>query len=817
MTFGKAINISPILGVGSLIMALGLSLTACSSPEGALPPSLEAPVKMATVDGEVCLPDVDSTDGTISSSPLMRCDDGGQGFALVANARSGKISVVALGQSQPRLVNLDARRPGVTHIDVGTRPIDVAVMGDGTAAVVIDQMDKTLRAIDMWTLRPLEEIREIEGTPRAVASLQFDDGQPGVALLASSPNRLEVHPGLRCERPADNEDRRDYMPDATCDWGDGDVLEIPLPGRPVDMAVDAYKNRAWVIYRDLNIMSWIALSEDALGADEACLEDGETPPCEVARTGWSEDDEDEDQVQAWGATQVDYDPLGLFVYVLDRPNNQMLVFDRERQSLIDASLATEPPLAPFSTQPGITLSRSAMAMSAEVRRVVLTDGDPALVRYELGAQVAADNGQLYRVGVADIECVFTGGGLLNNNDFRFDPELREASPESSCLFIPALPLGGDPDFDSDEELLASRFYGGEGDTALAITPVFGLRDIDARQGRLVGRAQCVHPEALTAAVREEGGEAATLGCGSPFVPQPVALDVADDLANYTDAPRANLMTFVHAEFHGEAPNFEPTLVEEIYDLRLRNERWTVTYEGALPGLGNDERGLVSRQEEGVFLSGGANYCAAGVEVGDHLRILSNPADGPDCEPFEGVPAFRTYEITDVGAFDVEIAVLDEEDRVAELPTRSCFDRGLRYEIIPRGYWTVVGEQSGMASPWERDGNECVLGEEAASGLLNGRVETGEEFHGPYLRFRIREGDVDPVRGTAYSFQVERNFRIDAFQIVPGAREGSQSTLPSQVLFTPDLGFGRYVVVIDSGADRIYLRHQTRPDDGRFLR
>lgn len=807
----KIRRIESITG-GALLLAAAL-LGGCEESAATLPSSLEAPLKMAIVDGEVCLPLSERDDGTIATSPLPRCDEGGRGFGLLVNTRSASVAVAALGQSTPRLVNLDARIPGVTHIPVGPRPVDITTSFDGTAAIVAEQGRQSLTGIDLWTLRPLSEPVLLTGMPQGIAQAFDGEQGPQVALVTSKPNRLSLMGGLRCERPADSVDRRDYEPEATCQWTNQAAVELDLPGQPVDIEGDAEGHRAWVIYRDLNALSVFALSEEGLNEGESCQGAQVEPPCEVAQIAW-----DEGSSQVFGATALAIDPLGLFVYVLDRPKSQLLIFDQQRNELINASEAIEPPLTPFSTAPGVPLSASPSALAADVQRQVVESGQASMVRYYLGAQVAADNGQLYQVGAVDLECVFEGEADLSTDELIFDVAARRESPESACHFVPALPLGSDPDLDDDEELLERRIIERDG-ALLAINPVFALRDGQAREGRIVGRAQCTHPDELVSAMRAQAAEGASLGCGSPLAPQPIAPDVDEDLTSFSDAPRAKLMSFARAILEGSAANPEPEILRQSFDLRLVNEQWTVTFEGALPGVGASERGLVDRERERIFLSGGADFCAAAVEEGDRLTILSKPAKSDGCEIFKGDEGFLTYEIVGLKPYEVELALIDDDENnefVQEFPTRTCFDQGLRYEIRARQAWTVVGQSSGMSSPFERAGDKCVLREGAETGRLQGRVETGEEYLGPYLQLTIFPGQVDPVQGTEYTFQVERNFGLAAETVVPSSREGSQSTVPTQVLFTPDLGRGRYVTVVDSGANRVYLRNLSKNEGVRFL-
>lgn len=798
------------------IVSAALGVAACQQPPQPQLVSLQAPTKLIVVDGPVCLPVVETVESTIPTSPLPSCEEGGRGFGLVINQRSGKLSVLALGQAQPRVVNLDTRRPGVTSIDVGATPVDVALVGDGTVAAVISQTERRITYVDLWTMQAFAEV-EIDGIPRSVAGVTTPEGTAATLVATSAPDALQLFAAPSCERPDALVDRRDHDPAETCAFAEepAEALALALPSRPVSLAVDDRQGFAAVIYRDRDAVSLIALREDALGDGEACLDEEAQVPCEIAQVAWTPEEE---EGARFGATSVKLDPLGFFVYVLDRPQSRLIVVDRPRRALIDASLAIEPMLQPFSTNPGINLVRSATAFSPEVLRVVLDDGidgGTSVVRYELGARVAADNGQLYRLGVVTLECAFSGQAADSWQDFVLDPQARAESDEAACLFLPGFPMGGDPDLESNEELLTRRVFEENG-ALQAVTPVFALLDGDPREGRLVGRAQCTHPEELVRAM-EAVADGQPLSCGTPLAPQPVARSVTGVPATFTDSPRADLIPF--AETQIDLDNLQPRIQRRPFDLRLVNEQWTVAYEGAIPGLGGNERGLVDRTDGGRFITGGADLCAAGVEVGDHLRILSAPALGADCDVYRGDERLRTYEITEVSPFEVSIAVIDDADGefVQELPRRSCFDRGLRYEVRPQDTWVVRGAQSGMGSPFEREGDQCVLREGATAGRLSGRVQTGEEYVGPYLSLRIHEGEVEPVEGLSYTFQVERNFGILGEAISPSRQESLvQSVLPAEVLFTPDLGQGRLVVVSDQGTDRIYVRNLTT-GELRYLR
>lgn len=784
----NARTIAILSGLGLLTLATA----GCEEQVRVAPQGLNAPVAIEAVRGEVCLPALDVEDFSIPSSPLPRCADveRPRGFGLVVNTVSERVGVVDLTASIPRLVNLDTRIPGITQIKVGPRPIDVTASLDGTAALVANQGDNTLSAIDLWTMRALPETVELPGTPVAIETFENASGA-GIAALLAAPNALWVGPSLGCERPDGTLDRRDHTPE-NCTWGEEAAVELALPGQPTDIALDEGAGLAAIVYRDLGDLSLVALNDAAL-EDATCLE-GEAAPCEIARIDWAGE-----RGSLFGATEVALDPAGAFIYVLEQAESQVVVIDRERGELIDARLASEPTTVGASDIPGIALVRQPRTMAPVLERRVLVDGPTALVAHRHGLMVASDNGSLYRVDVLDVECAFEAPeGLLSDAEFASNTELRDAHPEARCLTLPALPLASPEESvdTTDEALLARRVIEDE-DRTLAITPIFALRDAASAQGRLVGRASCEQPDDLRQAMSQAAaGTATALGCGSPLIDQPVAPGVDDALRNFIDAPRAELMQLARAQLQVEGDDVQAEINRQVYDVRLRNESWTLTFEGALPGVGSQERGIISTEAPGTFLSGGVDYCAAGVEVGDRLRILSEPAAGAGCADFQGSETFLTYEITELGATTLTIRPIDDEGFATTLPTRECFDTGLRYEVRPDQQWIATGTQSGFASVWEREAGECVLKEDALNGRVQGRVAAGELWEGPYLALRIREGEVGAREGLSYTFRVDRAFAVD------GASLGT--ALPSELIVIDELGAGRQIALVDAGTSTVYI-------------
>ncbi|MBA2664907.1 MAG: hypothetical protein H0U74_21645 [Bradymonadaceae bacterium] len=799
--------------LSALVLGFALAAPACSEPEPILPASLRAPRAIAVAQGEVCLPPVSADFATIGRGALLRCESGQQGaIALIVNEQTDNVAVADLSGRRAQLVNLDSTTPGVAHIPVGRHPVGVAAGNDGTVAYVINQLDRTLTPLNLWLLRPMSA-QPLEGIPRRVAIASASEGQVEQLVVAlASPSRLQLRDAMRCEQPTNVSDRRTHRADAGCSEL-GEATTLDLPASVADLAVAPDGSVAYVVYSDLNAMSVIGLTTAALEGDDAACSQA---PCELGRIALAEP-----LAPSWGFSAIGIDPLGKFVYVVDRANNQVLFVDAARRELVDAALATEPPAMPFSTLLGAGVTRSPIVVTGDVSRNVLWSGNGrSLIRYAYGAYVASDNGSIYFVEAMNAHCELEHTGeLLSARAFYNDHAARAASPEQSCLTVPEFPLA-----EANDDTLDHRLFV-DANARVAINPTFAPRDARAASGRLVGRASCQLPEALIARASELTG-AATLSCGSPVLPQPTSLQEGASVpTSLAEIPRATLLaqrSLVLLPPEGTSTTVREGVRSEPFDLRLRDESWTVTYEGVLPATARIDRGVVDRDVDARFQGGGIDLCAAGVQPGDRLTILGRPEiDGAvpaSCAAYVSDDTtradFLTYEIVGLSAEYLELAVIEDEELgfVDQLPSRACaaFNRGLRYNIRPVDQWLVVGERSGLIPEHENVGGECVARPGAEFGRANARARTGESFSGPYLDFRIHEGELDPVRDMSYSFQVERNFVAERYE--------SRTPLPSQVLFLRNLPQGHFLIAPDGTADFVSIQNLAQPQEGaRTLR
>jgi hypothetical protein len=246
-------------------LAMAALLASCTTPQIILPPSLGGPRAMTVARGEVCM-DTVSEDENVFVPGIRACREGERGaIGLVVNERINRVAVVDLSERSPLVLDLDPGTPGINHIPVGERPVDVAASVDGTVATSADQLGRTLTRIDLWRLAPVGEPVALPGAP--VRALTRPGTSETLALLTDTP-ALWVQPAARCESSG------------TCAGLDAAGAAYTLPGNPADMIIEPDGKHVWVIYVDRAWASVVRLEDTG----ELCVS-GSGVVCEVARVG----------------------------------------------------------------------------------------------------------------------------------------------------------------------------------------------------------------------------------------------------------------------------------------------------------------------------------------------------------------------------------------------------------------------------------------------------------------------------------------------------------------------------------------------------
>lgn len=262
------------------LCSVGLSAS-CQQTQVVVPASLEGPRALVLARGRVCMDSLETSDGLYE--PVMRaCEAEERGsIGLVVNDTLSRVSVVDMGLTLPRLVDLDVSVPGITSIPVGKWPVDLSVNPQGDVAYVANQQDKSLSLINLWLMRALPDAVSLPGHPVKVAH-SAKTGQVVAAL--NLPSALWLQQSAVCEPDALGQgDRRTADPSVGCALPTDApaTLSLDSVGTISDLKLSPDGQHAYVLYADNPVLSVVAL---ALADAEVCL-DGGAAPCEVARIG----------------------------------------------------------------------------------------------------------------------------------------------------------------------------------------------------------------------------------------------------------------------------------------------------------------------------------------------------------------------------------------------------------------------------------------------------------------------------------------------------------------------------------------------------
>ncbi len=227
---------------------------------------------MAVARGNVCLSTFEDAERVIQYD-LSPCADGERGaIALIVNEQSDRLALMDLTSPLPRLIDLDPTTPGPNHLEVGRLPVDVASSPDGTIAYTLNQLDRDVSIIDLYTPQVLRARFSVNETPIA---LDVDPKSGEVVVAAGSPSRLYGFAGISycgADEPCEGSpDPADVQP-----------RSIDLPGTVSSLVFSPLGDEAWVVYRDLGYASVISFGETPDGFDTACLSGVDSKPCIVA-------------------------------------------------------------------------------------------------------------------------------------------------------------------------------------------------------------------------------------------------------------------------------------------------------------------------------------------------------------------------------------------------------------------------------------------------------------------------------------------------------------------------------------------------------
>ncbi len=259
-----------ILGLLSLVVAAG-----CDDDEVVQASSLEGPRAAIHVRGEVCVDTFLDSSETVIEGTTRLCEPGERGnLGLVVSSHDDRLGIIDLypadydlkattQQLRPRFLDIDPATPGVTHLEVGRLPVDVAASPSGRVAYTLDQLDRTITVVDLLETRALETRYHLKETPIAFAVAP--DGS--ILTISGVPSTLTIHEGTTCG-------------DDGCSVPEGDPISLSLGGTATHVELTPDGSRAFVTFRDIDQLAVVALTED--GVADTCL-DAISAPCTTAQ------------------------------------------------------------------------------------------------------------------------------------------------------------------------------------------------------------------------------------------------------------------------------------------------------------------------------------------------------------------------------------------------------------------------------------------------------------------------------------------------------------------------------------------------------
>lgn len=502
-----------------------------------------------------------------------------------------------------------------------------------------------------------------------------------------------------------------------------------------------------------------------------------------------------------GYLNIAIDERGLFVTITQSSDKQVLVIDAAARALIDAPRATATP-DPFAEQLGVVVARTPTpaAIDGHIRRVVRPDPRPrfedvhALIEYEIGAHVVADNGFVYYVDIANVYCEVwetRPGGLVTTEAFYSDPDALEGTQEAFCLRTPdiaqlseqsrdvasceevvlcqecqtgsnPMDAGDDSSFEAcgpcegldaatfEQTLEACQLRGRVAAAASGLarrsfnptmTVFDGLTSASAGQA---GRANCEQPasyiDALDAYIAANPGAINDISCGSPLIPQPIGLNIAtqgpDAPESFSAVERLSIIERRELQLElDEEGSITPVTAINTHDYRVRDEAWNVVYEGVLPGASRND-GIVMEGAPGRLDIGPLDPCLSDVREGDWVVITSSPGTETGGVP-QGCEAFAPEEAPDDFLAYRVTEVTGDELGIEVSGDDALIDELPTRECFPRG----VSYEVRAAQSW------IVYGE--SSGIASGK--------------RLLDGVCVPANGAEFaraSSRVQAGERFD---------------------------------------------------------
>ncbi|MEI8256227.1 MAG: hypothetical protein WCJ30_11205, partial [Deltaproteobacteria bacterium] len=272
-----------------------------------------------------------------------------------------------------------------------------------------------------------------------------------------------------------------------------------------------------------------------------------------------------------------------------------------------------------------------------------------------------------------------------------------------------------------------------------------------------------------------------VGTPGPADPQFAPVDGSPDLSSCATAPFCVQLPLV-------------TGTQNVNALAIREDTWTLTYEGIIPGLTVRAGAMISTPGGPSWItasSPGAQFCVhgalehdvvtlsdmspcapvpAGIDAGPHIVPELCNVDGgttataAECATYFGTttsPCNRELSIESISGDTLTLSPVNDPSNCAPIlvggewsPERQrqllqqCYPQAFRFDIRPHEAWTVYSAVSGYV-------HDDVCTARPAHPL--GRLVEGTTYHGNSFSLRIVPGTQPTQRGASYQFSISGGY------------------------------------------------------------
>ena len=698
-----------------------------------------------------------SENGTVTALPLETCglntsdNTSASGsahlYAVVTQSERGELAVVDLAAaSGTSLIDNSPELPGYSFIPIGALPSAVvsdprtggapsSVWVASAGAHAIERVDAATVLFNPRRVNPGHEVVRattpiaMNGAPRDLA---IDTVGGRTLLYATVPDRsaVAVFDVTDPLHPADLGFTPITAPSGADAGLDGGTSS---PAHPLALSVDKDTHRVYVSDDQSNYVH--VLAETPLR--EIARVDVGAPTRALAISGWARR-----LTCAAEATDPDHYASARYLYAAHATTGALLVYDLARNARVRPNLLPAPNPQRRTLDPSLTVDQVAISTPV-VALVPINTTDYKGQNVPPSAACLSLNGcaGAAAVGPGYLHGVFMGAVLRDGRITVIDIDDYDAPARAQSLNVVDGTNGYRFVRHAPRASIALTAAGLVVSSPIFSTIVRGTQRIQVAEAPTTPALGCVRPRSANDSTScLVGGDAGVTNYGVELAPRPPVPTsfvpdggVSDGGADGSTEPSCGPSDASVDVAELDASSGVAALPADPY--ALRNEVWTLTYEGVIPGL--DLYGVGFSAGTGgrlVLDSPAANFCTRGALAEGPLPSATDPFDvmhdevtlvgdptplaaySVACNQRFGTTTPVNRDFTIVEAWQDHL-VLDVPSGVTVEEVRRCFPLAAHAQVRTRNQWLVTGTRNGYLGAVRADSTgRCVIDEAKQSAV-----------------------------------------------------------------------------------------------------